>query len=295
MNSIFIQTEAKIFSLLIMIFLFVFIRKTFDTICREHNLVYMFSIVGTFISALSGITSNEYTQTFIFALCGCCYAAAAFFLCKYVFIRDDHENKTLRKIVIFVFSAAIGLLEYYSLTCGIGIITYLMCFAELAVFAVDQFNKIRIDKLTGLYNRYGMDIELRKQLRQYKRKNTDSFYVIVCDLDRFKYINDTWGHPQGDRALKLVSEALSRVSKRFKSTAFRIGGDEFVIITDTSEEGLASDITNAIKKEFDNIEFRDDFDINISIGNALYDGVISVNALLDSADKRLYESKKNKK
>ena len=95
------------------------------------------------------------------------------------------------------------------------------------------------------------------------------------------------------KLLKLVADALSRVSRKFNSNVFRIGGDEFVIITDTSEEGLAIDITNAIKKEFDNMDFREDWDIEISLGTALYDGKSTIDELLNSADKKLYEAKRS--
>jgi two-component system cell cycle response regulator len=162
----------------------------------------------------------------------------------------------------------------------------------LTMFAIEQNNKIKVDNLTKLYNRYGMDAELKEQLRQYEREHSDSFYIIACDLDNFKHINDTWGHPEGDRALILVATTLAKVCKRFSSNVFRIGGDEFVIITDTSEEGLALDITNAIKNELDNIDFRSDFDIGMSIGVALYDGITAIDELLNNADKKLYEAKK---
>ena len=69
MNSIFIQTEGKLFGLLIMIFLFVFIKKTFDFVHKEHNFIYIYSIAGTFFSVLSGIKSDEYFKTFNFILC----------------------------------------------------------------------------------------------------------------------------------------------------------------------------------------------------------------------------------
>jgi len=180
----------------------------------------------------------------------------------------------------------------YSILKGQDVAAYVLTFAAVSLFAVEQNNKIRIDKLTKLYNRYGMDAELKKQLGQYEREHSDSFYIIACDLDNFKHINDSWGHPEGDRALVLIADALARVGKAFDSSVFRIGGDEFVIITDTSEQGLAQEITEAIKERLDGIDFRDDFDIKMSIGYALYDGAASIEELLESADKKLYEAKK---
>lgn len=181
------------------------------------------------------------------------------------------------------------------IVCGLNTAVFILTFAIIVVFVVEQNKKIKMDNLTKLYNRYGMDAELKEQLRQYKREPGDSFYIIACDLDNFKHINDTWGHPEGDRALILIASALDKVCKRFSSNVFRIGGDEFVIITDTSEEGLAIDITNAIKYELDNIDFRSDFDIEMSIGVALYDGVTPIDELLSNADKKLYEAKKKEK
>ena len=152
---------------------------------------------------------------------------------------------------------------------------------------------MRIDKLTKVYNRYGLDVELKEQLRQYRRDKTDSFYVISCDMDKFKQINDTWGHDEGDRALKLVSLALFKVATKFDSSVFRIGGDEFIIITDTSETGLAEKVIEAVKAELDSIDFRDDFKLKMSLGYALYDGKSSIDELLKAADKELYDAKKH--
>ena len=67
---------------------------------------------------------------------------------------------------------------------------------------------------------------------------------------------------------------------------------EFIIITDKSEEGLAEEVTKAIKDEVDKIDFRDDFDIKISLGTTLYDGVTPISELLDNADKKMYEAKR---
>ncbi|MBQ7960643.1 MAG: GGDEF domain-containing protein [Clostridia bacterium] len=186
----------------------------------------------------------------------------------------------------------IGILSFCALSYGLNTASFVLVFLIMAMFVMEQNNKIKVDNLTKLYNRYGMDVELKEQLKQYEREHSDSFYIIACDLDNFKYINDTWGHPEGDRALILVAGALARVGKKFSANVFRIGGDEFVIITDTSEEGLAIDVTNAIKTELDNIDFRNDYDIEMSIGVALYDGVTPIDELLSNADKKLYEAKK---
>lgn len=284
MKVLFIETEARLFCLLITVFLFAFEANIFNKNHKNERLVYIFSALGILSSALGGITTIPWVKYMFFAFCGLFYALSVFFLYK----------RKFKNIFFSFFCMGFGFLTFYSLLHKTNACTYIMVFALVFSFAINQYNKIRIDNLTKLYNRYGMDAELREQLRQYEKENTDSFYIIACDLDNFKHINDTWGHLEGDRALVLVAHALSNVGKKFSSSVFRIGGDEFVIITDTSEKGLADNITTEIKKELDNIQFRDDFDIKMSIGHALYDGTQSIDYLLNSADKKLYEAKKNK-
>ncbi len=284
MKVLFIEAEARLFCLLITVFLFAFEANVFNKNQKKERLVYLFSSLGILSSALGGITSILWVKHMFFAFCGLFYALSVFFLYK----------GKLKNIFFSFFCLGFGILTFYSFLCKTNACTYIVVFALVFSFAINQYNKTRIDNLTKLYNRYGMDAELREQLRQYEKENTDSFYIIACDLDNFKHINDTWGHLEGDRALVLVARALSKVGKKFNSSVFRIGGDEFVIITDTSEKDLATNITTEIKKELDNIQFRDDFDIKMSIGHALYDGSLTIDELLGSADKKLYESKKNK-
>ena len=119
--------------------------------------------------------------------------------------------------------------------------------------------------------------------------------MIVCDLDNFKHINDTWGHLEGDRALKLISGVLDRVVEQYDSSAFRFGGDEFVIIVDTSDSKLPEEICSKLKCELSGIDFRDDFDIRMSMGIAMYDGKSTVAEMINSADKQLYEVKRKNK
>ncbi|MBE7037114.1 MAG: GGDEF domain-containing protein [Ruminococcaceae bacterium] len=158
-----------------------------------------------------------------------------------------------------------------------------------------QHDKAVVDRLTNLPNRYGMDEEIEEQLAQYRRDQSDSFYVIACDMDNFKTINDTWGHAEGDRALRLVAKVLNSVADRNNSTAFRNGGDEFIIITDKSERNLAEKICEQVEQELEQVSFRDDFTIRISMGIALYDGITPISELLKRADGSLYDAKKIKK
>lgn len=215
-----------------------------------------------------------------------------YYCVKCVSLKRKNERKrvlltTLPAILIGAFQGAIA----DGLTCvsfGISI--------SLMILLLDtQHNKIIIDRLTKLQNRYGLDEEIEQQLAQYRKDKNDSFYVIACDMDNFKTINDSWGHAEGDRALKLVAEILTDVAEKNNAMAFRNGGDEFIIITDKAEKDVAENICNQVEEEFSKVQFRDDFTIRISMGIALYDGKTSVSALLNRADGELYAVKQERK
>jgi two-component system cell cycle response regulator len=97
------------------------------------------------------------------------------------------------------------------------------------------------DPLTELNNRHALDWELPRQV-QNARTRMEPLSLVMLDVDYFKSINDTYGHPVGDRALQLISSRL-RHNLRFRDTLFRYGGEEFVIIlsnTDQQEALLVS-------------------------------------------------------
>ena len=144
-------------------------------------------------------------------------------------------------------------------------------------------------------NRYGMAEEIELQLKQYRKDKTDSFYIISCDMDDFKSINDNWGHSEGDRALKLIAGILAKVSENNNSMAFRNGGDEFIIITDKTDDNIAQIICDSVEDELSKIHFRDDYEIKISMAYALYDGKTPVSDIINKADTLLYDVKRERK
>lgn len=92
------------------------------------------------------------------------------------------------------------------------------------------------DALTGLSNRGVFDTELVREFERCRRYNRQCC-LILFDLDHFKRINDTWGHPVGDRVLRRVA-VLLRASLRETDTVARYGGEEFaIVLPETSVEG----------------------------------------------------------
>ncbi len=149
------------------------------------------------------------------------------------------------------------------------------------------------DALTGLPNRLLMNARLEHVLGQAKR-NPTCIALMFIDLDRFKYVNDTYGHAQGDRLLISVSKRL-RSLLREQDTIARIGGDEFVVIL----EGLthSEDAANLAQKFIDALEqpfqlSENEVFVSPSIGITIFpeDGR-TPEILLKNADIAMYRAK----
>ncbi|MER9626722.1 MULTISPECIES: EAL domain-containing protein [unclassified Mesorhizobium] len=148
------------------------------------------------------------------------------------------------------------------------------------------------DTLTNLPNRS----MLRERLDQALSETRDgSLAIFSLDLDHFKAVNDTWGHPSGDWLLKCVAERLQRCLRNETDVVARFGGDEFVIIqfnlkSPGDAEKLAKRIVEIIGKPFR--DKRHDMRVGISLGIALFpnDGK-DADTLLKNADMALYRAK----
>ena len=157
------------------------------------------------------------------------------------------------------------------------------------------YHQAHFDDLTGLPNRQLFNDRLEQYIIQAQRKNQRAA-VLYIDLDRFKNINDSLGHPSGDNLLQQVAERL-RKYVRATDTISRLGGDEFVIVlTNISSPkdvaNIAHNIIDAICQPFF-ILAREIF-INLSIGVAMYpeDGK-NTKELLAHADAALYHAKES--
>jgi diguanylate cyclase (GGDEF)-like protein/PAS domain S-box-containing protein len=149
------------------------------------------------------------------------------------------------------------------------------------------------DPLTGLCNRTAFAISLDRQIAEQARDQTP-FALLGIDLDRFKAVNDSLGHPLGDKLLKRVADRL-RAAVRVEDVVARIGGDEFSIlltgpVTPTNAGILARRVVEMIRRPY--IIDGEIIGIGASVGVALapQDGASSV-TLMKRADLALYRAK----
>ncbi len=159
------------------------------------------------------------------------------------------------------------------------------------------FHMSIVDSMTGMTNKRGMYEALDRML--FKMKPDESIYVAVIDMDGLKYINDTFGHVDGDMCLKRLSHVINLITKP-NEISVRAGGDEFYIIGvgDYSENILKDKIVEFERTLNENNVFEGkEYTLSASIGNTLSSKTESfdIDNLIKSADKKMYEHKKARK
>ena len=154
--------------------------------------------------------------------------------------------------------------------------------------------QIGTDPLTGCLNRRALETRLRAEWRQAKRRSS-TVAVLALDLDHFKEINDTRGHPFGDLVLQELA-GIMKATARDTDACARLGGDEFVIVLpDTGWQGALT-FAERLRRKVDDYDFgasTASIRITISVGVALARGTdpISPEMLLQEADRSLYKAK----
>jgi diguanylate cyclase (GGDEF)-like protein len=159
----------------------------------------------------------------------------------------------------------------------------------------DTSKLAKYDSLTGLLNRFRMSKILETTLAAFKQQQRPCA-VMLIDLDRFKQVNDTLGHPAGDALLKQVAERLINVVGDREKIG-RLGGDEFqVMLADTEDRGtlgdMATEIIRSLSQPYSVEGSRCIIGASIGIAISPFDG-LSTDDLIRNADLALYAAKGN--
>lgn len=150
-----------------------------------------------------------------------------------------------------------------------------------------------LDDLTGLVNRRGFSLLCQHHFALADR-NRAPLPLLFVDVDRFKSVNDAFGHQEGDRALRAVADVLTETFRKSDVVA-RIGGDEFcVLLTSGSSDGASTGAERLrISLESANIAALRRYRLSVSVGIAIYepDRPVSLEALMKQADDAMYAQK----
>lgn len=156
------------------------------------------------------------------------------------------------------------------------------------------------DPLTGLANRGAFDRALTEGMTSARRLHRPLSLVLI-DIDHFKSVNDTWGHPVGDIVLKWVSEAMTR-ELRDQDTVARFGGEEFALLLEGAPEGIAFSVADRIRQRVaeqaipippEESATNEPFEVSITLsaGVAVLRDDEAAEALIKRTDKALYSAK----
>ncbi|MDR0216892.1 MAG: sensor domain-containing diguanylate cyclase [Comamonas sp.] len=153
------------------------------------------------------------------------------------------------------------------------------------------------DALTNLVNRRRFDEVLDSEWRRMLRSES-TLSLLMLDVDHFKRLNDTFGHPFGDEVLKCFATLLSHCVQRTGSLVARYGGEEFAVLLPNTDLPGAAKLAEFIRQQVENMALGNEktrlVRITVSIGAACVSGSeldLSSSTLIDRADKALYQAK----
>jgi len=172
-----------------------------------------------------------------------------------------------------------------------GLVQYLVFPLRNAVDYQGVMVRAMCDPLTGLGNRASFDADMSRELCRAERQG-QSMSLIIFDVDRFKLINDTWGHQVGDRALKRLARC-ARESIRDMDMVFRFAGDEFAVILPGAKQGEASKVAERILCCVNRLAGDLPRDaMSVSLGVAGWTPGMTADDLFAAADRALYQAKR---
>jgi diguanylate cyclase (GGDEF)-like protein len=150
------------------------------------------------------------------------------------------------------------------------------------------------DGLTGLYNHTTTKEHLAQNIDRARRHNTTVAFALL-DIDHFKWVNDTYGHPTGDRVIKSLARLLKQRLRRTDMVG-RFGGEEFAAILPDTNGQQAKRIMDNLRVDFSRLNHYHEeavFQKSFSCGIATYPTYQDAATLNDAADKALYMAKNN--
>lgn len=169
--------------------------------------------------------------------------------------------------------------------------------ARLKKAATEAEEKAHRDAMTGLYNHGYFQSELRTQLGYSYRYSTPTA-LLMCDIDKFKLLNDTYGHQFGDRVLTRIARIIVDSVRSHEDVVARYGGEEIAVILPQCTKEQAQSIAERIRRRVEMEKFYHDesqkaVSVTISIGVTESLGGESAESVIQRADEALYEAKNN--
>lgn len=233
------------------------------------NIFYIFTIV-----VVTAIYFEPEITIYTTAACVLSSSYLYFEFKPYFFPSFQLDNYICLQLVLLIIGLIISIQTYWS--------------NKLVESEKELYNKAVRDKLTHLYNRTFFDEFFSNAVYEYKRYN-GNLAVIVIDVDDFKNINDTFGHPKGDLVLKVVANNILNACGE-KDVPARIGGEEFIILLKDRKKEEAINVAEKIRKSIEETVIED-INVTVSLGITCLKNDDTADLFFERADKALYEAK----
>ncbi|MFU8832272.1 MAG: diguanylate cyclase [Wenzhouxiangella sp.] len=193
------------------------------------------------------------------------------------FVQDPFQLGTFLAAMIFGFC----------LTMALAVMMFREKQLELLVLA-------ETDPLTGMNNRLSLDTVVAREISRSERHGS-ALSIMLIDVDHFKQVNDQHGHDAGDRALKTIARLINEVI-RDEDTAFRFGGEEFLVLLPVARADQACGVAERLRKAIEDSDFglgHQRLKMTASIGVSEFrSGIEGWRSSLKMADDALYQAKK---
>jgi diguanylate cyclase (GGDEF)-like protein len=213
----------------------------------------------------------------------------------------DSDKSYVRSIVcipMIVYSDVIGVINVTNKRHGKDFtdedVEMLKAVADQAAVAINKaqlWDMAVTDSLTGLYVRRYFMVKLAEELHRAQRYN-NILSIVMADLDRFKNINDTYGHDAGDRVLKAIGKFLQQ-NVRDVDVVARYGGEEFVIMIPEAANDAAHILSERLRKNLSEVKFENLPSVTVSLGIATFPhDAVDPEDLIKKADAAMYAAKR---
>lgn len=299
------------------VFLYIGGHHRLEKPVRQEFLLYLTGTVASLLMAFSLVWPMFFVSNTILAL----YIGVLNLHLGYIFIKENKEKRIVRNILgACLITSGLHWFDYpfFRYNPVIGPFGFLLCstlsiiITTLVVKIVlkDFYEKMRAaeqkainqafhDPLTGVHNRAYLEQQFPRFLQETKARNQD-LALVFCDLNKFKAINDTYGHHVGDMALTIFAKRI-RSAARQDDLVIRLGGDEFVILLGQLEYDNYQLVTDFITRLVTNMMHPMTIDgiqhtLSSSIGvSYLSKHGDNLEQLLEFADQAMYADKMMRK
>lgn len=286
-------SKEKYFEMNLLFYMEVLVHSITATVLTGWNTgfaIYLFASVPIAFFFMFSHNTRKGTKI---ALVVSIVSVAVFIACKLetYFFEPVYSVETLKTTIVYLLNSFFSF--FLLIICSFAFLNEMKNSHNKLTEKFDSLNKMAsVDSLTGLYNRRSMNKLVWDAIDKGK-----PFSLIMCDIDDFKKVNDTYGHDCGDLVLKSVASVIKSTLRDF-DVVCRWGGEEILVLVSNSNASSAAQVGERIRARVEGMNIKYGSHIvkcTLTLGVAEHDFGRSYEETITIADERLYEGKKSGK